>query len=658
MRHVLLSILCLVVACAAPPASEPDHALGDPSFWFCHQPGYDEPDNLEEWCELLRDAPPDRCPGLRRTCFGEAALAAPPPSGCQQSLRGGRGEGIAGSPEPNQAPPPEPQGCDQFDAEGLETLARWVSAILIAVLVLILLRVLWSTFGRPFRPTEAPGPVVVGVPEHEHLIDVPDLPSHDLLSAARRALSEGHAGEAVLLARGAALRHLGDIARLRLHRSRTDREYVRALRREPEAQRDLRDVVGAVEHHRWGGDPLGSDRAREALQAAERLVTLAAAALLLAVGLVSAVPAAAQTPERYAPEGDAALVEVLTNHGYEVSWRLRSLGDLDGTVDALIVDLTSLQPTDGQWEVVRRWVEDGGVLLVAGEARYLGDDYVAPVFPELGSRNRLDASTVARLAGPLVGVGVPAPIWPGAGALFAYDGGERWVELEPVAAPFVGPVLLPSGDVPPGVVVVAEIGLGVVVGIADPRLIWNGAFVHPANEAFVGELLYLGQGIRGWPLSSPTRVELATTASVMMPDDAGADNPLASMQNAHLALFVAQLLATWVLLGMWRGWPFAPLRDPREEGRHDFAEHVIALGTRWYRIGASRYALVQTARLWLERLGPSGLQRAAQRQGLSRLEAAAWVERIQHLVEHPEGADDPSDLDRMEELWKVTHRPG
>jgi hypothetical protein len=117
------------------------------------------------------------------------------------------------------------------------------------------------------------------------------------------------------------------------------------------------------------------------------------------------------------------------------------------------------------------------------------------------------------------------------------------------------------------------------------------------------------------------------------------------------------MLVTWALFGLWRGWPFAPLRDPPEEGRLEFAEHVQALGTRWFRLGASRYALVQTARLWLARLGASGLQLAARRAGRTSAQAAAWVAGLQALVDDPQGPDDPSDLERMEELWKVTHPP-
>lgn len=646
MRAALsLGVLALVACGGAEPGPEGSSALDDAAYRFCHVPGASAEEALR-WCDLLEDLGPERCPGLRATC--EEGVVAEDPvfsSGCQGEGRGtGPADRLASAPE---RPPDERRGCDELeleDPEGLALLLRWVVAIGVAVAIGILFRVAWGSFGalrRPRAPT-VPAVSMVDEPEDE-LPDVPDAPGAELLSAARAALAAGRVGEAALLARGASLRHLGDTGHLRLHRSRTDREYVRGLRRTPELQADLREILVAVEHHRWGGSPLGIEQADRALDAAARVLSVALVGLLLLCGVAGS--AHAQTPQRYGPYGDAALIEVLEAHGYSAGWRLRSLYDLDEDTDAMILDLSEVVPDPEQWEQIRSWVQAGGVLVVGGDA--------TSGVPELGQRTALPIGAEARLAPPLQGIGLQRPRWPD-GPMYAFTEGQPWVTaVDPVdGADSDGVASVPA------VVSVVDLGAGVVVGIADPRLLWNGAFVHPANEAFMGDLLYLGQGLRGWPLPTPARVQLATRAATSgSGSGSGGPNPLASMANAKLLPFVLQLLATWALLGLWRGWPFAPLRDPEAAGRLSFSEHVQALGTRWFRLGASRHALVQLASLWLARLGPSGLQLAAQRHGYSPQEARAWVAGLVALVEEPEGPDDPEDLERMEELWKVTQRP-
>ena len=636
------------MACTLPVGEEPEDtvveaALDDPDYRFCHEPRATEY-TVREWCQLLEDAPPDKCPGMRETCAGREIEDVHVPTqaqGCtgRSPASSSSGDGIAGEAEPPAEPPPvrEPMRCtNAFDGAGLSQLLSWIGAFMVAVLVLLLLRAFITTFGAPRLPARELPPSAPPPDEDDALPDVPNLPSADLLTAAREALNAGRPGEAVLLARGAALRKLGEASRLRLHRSKTDREYVRALRNAPDTQRELREVVGAVEHHKWGGDPLEESRARSAISAVERLLGALGAGLLL-VALMGSSAALAQV-SRYGPNGDAAIRTVLENHGYDVTMRLRSLSNLTDEVDALVIDLDYVQPRDAHWTTVHDWVRAGGVLLVGGNPTYR-EDFEAPVFPELGRHASHEC------AGQVVGeeaLGeLPTPTWPG-GPRKLFDGGQPWVSVEDCAA----------------AVTVAWVGDGVVIGVADARLLWNGSFVLPDNERFIGELLYHGQAMHGWPLPTPARVQLATTSSVLAADDVNsANNPLASMNNARLAQFMGQLLVAWALLGLWRGWPFAPRRDPPSEGRLEFSEHVHALGTRWYRQGASRYALVQTATLWLARLGSSGLQLAARRAGKTPAQAAAWVAGLQALVDDPRGPDDPSDLERMEELWKVTHPP-
>ena len=49
---------------------------------------------------------------------------------------------------------------------------------------------------------------------------------------------------------------------------------------------------------------------------------------------------------------------------------------------------------------------------------------------------------------------------------------------------------------------------------------------------------------------------------------------------------------------------------------------------------------------------------AAQRAGQSEEDAARWVADLEQTVAAPEGPDDPTDLERVEELWRITHTRG
>lgn len=615
--------LAVLVAVAEPPSG----ALDDDAFRFCHEAGYDAV-AADAWCELLEGAPPERCPGLRETCAG----AAPKPStssGCDEGSNGGSASkrGAAGAPD-RPSKPWQPEACQLPEArlDAFAALLKWVGAIVVALAVLVVLRLVWTYLGGRRDPPVEPPPVDVAVvtePPPDEV--VPEVPGDDLLASARRALAAGDFAAAVLFARAAALRGLADRGLLKLHRARTDREYARAVRGRDEVHGALREILGAVEVHRWGGAPLDQPRSQGAVEAADRLLRALGVALLVAI--LAADDARAQIADRYGPDGDAALRDLLVAWGHDAGFRLRGFATLDETTDALVLDTTFVTPDAEGWASVRAWVEAGGVLVVAGPTE----------LPELGTLVFFD--TPLQVVGtPILGdLLLPVPRLPG-GLTRGFDGGqgEAWVVGEGA-----------HGEATVAVQVV-PLGQGVVVGIAEARLLWNGALVHPDNERFLGDLLYAGQGALGWPLPPRARVELATTATAESP------TPSSSILNADLLPFVGQLLVTWALLGLSLGIPFAILKDPAEQGRIAFADHVRALGLRWWRLRASRHALAAMGGLWLHRLGPTGLRHAAIRAGRDPWRADELVAAVKRAVDDPAGPDDPRDLEWMEELWTIT----
>lgn len=618
----------LLVACGGggEPVEEPEDAyvLQDEIYRFCHVPGFQGTES-RAWCDLVKDLPPERCPGMQETC-ARPELESVGALGCSPAGGGQPGRLPTGRPE---LPRELPQACELPESSGeqLSGLVRWIGAIGVAALVLVLLRLLYAGFGRGERPR---APVVAEAPVEEDLPldDVPDLPSEDLLARARVALEAGTFGEAVLLARGAALRRLGESGRLRLHRSRTDREYVRQLGSEAELRDALRTVVRAVEAHRFGGRALQLEVARAALRAAERILAVALLCWLLVPG-----DAAGQGLSRYGPFGDAALYDLFEEWGYEVDWLARPFTELGPETDALVLLLGDVVPEEEDWTALRAWVEAGGVLVVGGDA--------GQAFPELGEAWMIDGAH-AQVAGDFEPF-LPSPLWPD-GAYWAFRGApsaRAWVYAF-VSGPDGEANLEP-------VVISVDVGEGVVLAVADSLLFANAALVHPDNERFLGDMLQVGQGALGWPLDHPIRVTLATRGAGQ--SESGTPPVTA---NPRLIPFLLQLGLTWLLVGLWKGWPFGVLRDPEDQGRLRFSEHVTALATRYMRLGATGHAYRAVARLWLHRLGPQGLELAARRAGYTAAQAKALVAQVEEAAAGSGEGRDPEDLERVEELWRVT----
>lgn len=623
------ALLLLLLACASspapPPAVEADaFPLDGRAYRFCHVPGADA-DAARPWCPLVDEIPEARCPGLRATCEGAEPA---PPSGCTPGGGGGPGtpDQVAAPPE---APQENPLAGLGFDLEGFDAVMRWVMAILVALGILVLARFLWSRFGWGGRPEAVPEAMVEAVDDDaldDALPEVPAAPSSDLLGMAEAALADGRAGEAVVLARGAALRVLGERQVLRLHRSRTDREYVREAPA-GEVRTALRTVVAMAEAFRFGHRAPDEGAARAALEAAARLVR--AGGLLLLLLALGGAEARAQTPERYGPNGDAALLELLDRWGYAASWRITPLDTLGDEVDVLLLDATTLTPDEATWEAVRAWVEeDGGVLVVAGPTGAL---------PELGIG--VVAEGPLQVTGPAARAGLPVPVFVTEPFATLPDGAEPWL------VDGAGHAVVHS----------QRLGRGVLVAVADAHLIWNASLAVPANERFLGDLLLAGKVHDGWPVQAPVRVQLATQGAVASSGGGGGagNNPLSALARSDLLAFVLQLLALWALLGLWRGWPFGPRHDPPDTGRLRFADHLDALGERYRRVGDTRAMLVAYADLWLARLGPGGLQLAAEAKGWSPEAAKAWVAGLEALVAAPEGPAADDDLERMEALWTM-----
>jgi hypothetical protein len=611
-----------------PPADAPDereYVLDDPEYRFCHEAGPYSADT-RPWCTLKDQIDISRCPGFHELC------ARSPEDDVYTDLGGGCLGGGGGPPTSSPAGEPDSPGggqdwtpsassCEPPETSlgWLASVAKWLVAAVIALGVLVVLRLIfWAIAQRRAGDLKdepqmlaARAPLIESVADNE----IPDMPSDDLLSAAELALAEDRVSDAILLARAAALRHLGDTGIVRLHRSRTDREYLRSIRRKPDIEGPLRVVVRWVELLRWGGNQATSQDAASVLSAVRKLIGTVALLCIVALAM------GADGDYRYGPHGDAAIADLYERADYKVSWRLRSLANIDEETDVLVLDLSGIQPAESDWEGIRSWVADGGVLVVAGA--------VQEGYPQFGEW------AVATSTKWTVASGITRPLLPE---------GELSGWTNESAVPLVA-------DSASGTVFVSAYyqGTGVVYGISDERLLWNASLLSANNEQFLLDLFDIA---RFDPLpedASQTTVQLALLASA----SSGSDNPLQSLWNAQLLPFLLQLLLTMAVASLWLGWPFAPLKDPEEGERQHFSDHVSALGHRYQRLRARPWVIAAYARWALLRFGQSGLQARAERGGRSAKEAEAWAERARNLAEGHETSDD---LNEMEDLWKTTHR--
>lgn len=652
----LLGLAVLLAGCPSVPEPVADDdrvetalpdPVADPAFAFCHEAEADA-DQAAAWCPLLAELPAGTCPGLEATCASGRFEAEA--GGCA-GWQGGEGGGdYQLSPAPEATDPWRPrdgcggEGCASPEVAGCGAAASWVDgalrwglAILVAGVVVVLARVLLGAAGwlpAPTTPTRSPVEVDV---QPEGIVgddDLPALPEDVLLDQARAALDAGRLGDAVVLARGAALRRLARRGLLRLHRARTDREYLDGVAELAEVRAALGVVLGAVEALRWAGRGLTAERARDAVSAAGRIVAVALVAL--------AIVPTAHAGRPFAPYGDAALRELLEARGYEPVDAVRRVADVDPSIDVVVLDLVVVQPAEEEWPALLDWVGDGGLLVVGG-------DPVGRV-PGLGTHARYGAAVEHVQPGSWIRrAGIDPPVWP-AGPTYWWCGSRgRPLALVPPGTP-----LLDDGARDchaPTVVVATPVGLGWVVGIADPRVLRNAGLAAEANRRFLLAALRPPADEDAWELPHRPRVLLATSAAQAV------RTPVQAVLSARLLPFVLQLCVFWVLLAAWRGWPMLPLRDPDGPDRSDLLDHVRALARHWELSDGARYAASVYAGLWWRRLGPDGLRAAAVRSGLAPAAADALVQRVDDLLHAPERRPDDDPFELMEALWQTTSRP-
>jgi hypothetical protein len=397
-----------------------------------------------------------------------------------------------------------------------------------------------------------------------------------LLSRARAAAAKGDFDRALADAYAALLRRLDGDGLIEIHPFFTNGDYVRALRDHEGGGRALaepvRSVFRDVERVQFGSEPASSSLFQSVYARVVPLATRAAGALavvLALVGLGACKPRESRGGDDLThsaePSGSRGLLELLQREGVDAERRKSPLVRI-GQDHAVVVLLDGTGLGRKAWDELFDWVEDrGGVLVVSADA--------AP--PE---RLRIRRASLAG-AGPIVTVAEQQPLLHGNWHLALPE--ERVLEVEREGP---APLLLRGGGT---YATWEQRGSGTIVVLADGRLLENAALAFADNATAIVDLLG----------SFDRTVQICDAWT-----GAGAQTPMDSVREARMTPLVLQVLLVALLLLLWKGIAFGKLRDPPEQKRRSFADHVRALGLAYSRARASQHVLGQYAAWAIERL--------------------------------------------------------
>jgi hypothetical protein len=609
--------LALGAGSAAPASAEPVAEIFlDPSYRFCHEADYPLLSEERAWCPLIGEQS-EVCPTLPKACSAPPAAVVAGGDGYArrwlQSGREGDGRGASGDGR-TRAAPREP---DEPPSQAMSFFAQLLFYAMIAAgLGALVWAIARAVLRQRDRDDEADAPAAPA-------LDVPSAEAKPpgsvetaverLLARARAAAARGDFDRALADTHAALLRRLEAEGLVDLHPSRTNGDYVRALRDRPDLRKEVRAVFRDVERVQFGAEP----PSRSLFQAVYDRVAPLAARSLGAAALCLTLAMTGLGCERHAgsgaelsgdtsPSGSRAIVELLAINGVEVRHRsapITALGDARFT----LVLLPDAEVSPEEWKEIFAWVERGGVVIDAGAGAPLERTRVRPAFdPDPAPRVHV-VPRYQQLAGSgLIKV-------PGRHALEILSSGPA-------------PLLRRERSV---YATYEEQGSGIVMVFADGELFKNISLAAPGNEDLLAFLL--GKLHRS--------VELCDRWT-----GAGATTPFESVRSAELTPIIGQLLLLAALLLLWKGAAFGALRDPKERSRRAFADHARALGLCYARARASGHVLGVYAGWAVDRLRES-IPRGSRAQLLALAEAVAArtgrteAEIVETLVEAQDARD-------------------
>lgn len=606
MRTVTLVLVLLAVvlpittsanlahATIADPAkaeSAAQDALGAEDMTFCKSPKLPLSPRAKELCASAADLP--NCEGFKAAC--DAALA------------------------------PKKMEPKSDWLEGFGKALGWVAQVLVyllvaGVLVAIAIPIVNAIRKRrrDARLNEVPDVATVASVVHVPVGEAERV--DDAEAALRRADELAERGEltrATSLYLAASLAALDRRGAIRLQKSRTNGEYVRACS-EPERKPMLRGIVSEVDRVEFGKEPPTTERVGKVARFARALVRALPLGVLLVLGLAmlgcgTKMPSGLRAHDD--PAGDDLFTQVLERQGFKVSRVPSSLASLRDVPEGktgpiLVVDLerTPLEP-DAETRLLG-WAANGGVLVLFGTDA-----------TELAKTLELKrgASSSTKLEGSLT------PLDPVLLDSDDEDDDDFDARLEAARKKavlrFPGSVLHPSAVEMPGATTLVTDGeghafalakahgKGAIVVAADGELLQNVVLARKGNPTLVAALfteLSADPPVQARD-GSLHRTRIERDVYVTRPEDgiSPPSNPFSALARAGLEKGLWHALAASFLLFLAYGIRLSRPRPEVPPGRRAFAEHVEATGAFYARTPQPAHALAAFTKFAEERLRAS-----------------------------------------------------
>lgn len=471
-----------------------------------------------------------------------------------------------------------------------------VAALVLAILIPVVAAIVRY---RKRDPVRAKKTEKTSVAEAEPMVDIVASSDEEaLLARADELAARGEYAAALQLYLAAGLRALDKRGAVRITKDRTNGEYVRACT-DPSAKPALRDIVREVDRVQFGGEQATRDAASRAGQRAMAIVKAVPVALLLLVlPLVIGCSGASSLKPRVAgddPAGGELLRDVLraqhvTVKGLDSSLATMPIPSAGSREPAVVVDVEQTSLDDDTRAHLARWVEAGGILVLAGSPvqwpKELGASYAWASGPRKITARRLLARAVA-----------PDPGEEDDGddedesesaiyarveehAVLATDRGLTFKGASEQIAWF--------DDHTTYAAVVAE-GKGRVLCIASDELLTNAGIAHPGNAAALVAIL---------AATSRSEMRIADPEDGVSPPS----TPIAALLRAGLGMGLLHAVPFVLVLFLAAGIRLSRPKPAPPPRRRAFAEHVAAVGALYARTHNGAHALAAYARFADERL--------------------------------------------------------
>lgn len=496
-------------------------------------------------------------------------------------------------------------------------LLAGIIAVLVGVFASLLAKAGWEKEDLDFADPEISDAA-------RKLQALPEARARTLLRMAAKALDERNDGhEAAVLVHLAILRHLDDEGLARYHPSKTNGDYLRAVRRRKDLVGLLKSVVNLTERIRFGDGHVDIDAVRVALDSASPILAanraepktkslggIATLALVVAAG--SPLSGCQPTPGTQAyysgsPVGMGALVPLLRAAGMKTKIHRDRLSDLPDDTSVIVLRTSALGeetwPSDfkldtqfdlGRTVVIIDDFDKSSELLPSTSA--ITSSGSIPKATQLRFNIESGLSCAHMLEDMVPGTAEHPAKLP-EGRLIAYDGVTETTTI--TAYPLsMQPFLLDEGrpsvegrstahgwamhrldseqDALPGCLFL----------FSDRDLFTNASLTRPDNAAFVAGLF------ASWVAGSGTIVfadrldqwSMNESDNPFAPDGSAAD-PTKALKSSNMLPFVLQGLVMLALLYVFLGAAFGPLRDRETQTHKAFVEHVEAIGRQYAHTG-------------------------------------------------------------------------